>query len=243
MSGVPAHETGAVGSGVAAEVLRDLLATRWSCRAFRPTAVPRNEIEAILDIARRTPSWCNTQPWHLHITEGDATGRLREALRARVASGADVRPDVEFPRAYEGVYRERRRESGWQLYDSLGIDRDDRVGSARQTLRNFDFFDAPNVAVLTTEEVLGTYGAVDCGLFVQSFLLAAHSRGVAAIPQAALATQAPLLREHLGLPADRQVLLGISFGYADVDHPVNGYRTHRQSVDEVATFVGGGRLG
>ncbi len=98
--------------------------------------------------------------------------------------------------------------------------------------------------MLTTEEVLGTYGAVDCGLFVQSFLLAAHSRGVAAIPQAALATQAPLLREHLGLPADRQVLLGgISFGYADVDHPVNGYRTHRQSVDEVATFVGGGRLG
>ncbi|MCF3939676.1 nitroreductase [Gordonia tangerina] len=219
------------------DVLRDLLATRWSCRAFLPSPVPRSEIEVILDLARRTPSWCNTQPWHLHITEGAATDRLRVAMQEQVAAGPTSTPDVEFPRAYDGVFRDRRRESGWQLYESLGIARDDRAASARQTLRNFDLFDAPHVAILTTEAALGPYGAVDCGLFVESFLLAAHSRGVATIPQAALATQAPTIRTHLDIPAERHVLLGISFGYADLDHPVNGYRTNRQELTDMTTFV------
>lgn len=213
-----------------------LLSSRWSCRAFLPKPVPRTEIGRVLDIARRTPSWCNTQPWHLHITSAEATDELRTALRAEIADGPQENPDIAFPEAYEGVYRDRRRASGWQLYESLGIGKGDRAASARQTLRNFDFFDAPHVAVLTTERALGTYGALDCGLFVDSFLLAAHARGLGAIPQAALATQAPLLRKHFGIPDERQVLLGISFGYPDVTHPVNGYRTDRQSVDELATF-------
>ncbi len=96
---------------------------------------------------------------------------------------------------------------------------------------------APHVAIVTTDRSLGVYGAVDCGLFVQSFLLAAASRGgVATIPQAAIASQAPLVREHLNLSDDRLVLLGISFGYADEAHPANGYRTPRQGISDVVTW-------
>lgn len=220
----------------ASESLLHLLSTRWSCRAFRPDPVPREEIEWILDAARRTPSWCNTQPWHLHVTVGSETDRLRAALRTSIEAGAPPAPDIEFPATYDGVFAERRRASGWQLYESIGIAKGDGAASARQALRNVDFFDAPHVAVLTTERDLGTYGAVDCGLFVSTFLLAAQARGIAAIPQAAIATAAPLLRRHLDLPAERQVLLAISFGYADTEHPVNGYRTPRQTGAEVATF-------
>ncbi|MFI9411395.1 nitroreductase [Nocardia gamkensis] len=223
---------------VATDALERILRSRWSCRAFAPEPVPRPEISRILDLARRSPSWCNTQPWHVHVTEGGGTDRLREALHSAIAAGPDASPDIAFPESYEGVYRERRRVSGWQLYASLGIDRSDRVASGRQALRNFDLFDAPHVAIVTTERALGPYGAVDCGIFVSNFLLAAHSRGVATIPQAALATQAPLIREHFDLPPERQVLLGISFGYPDRDHPANGYRTERQELGELVTFVG-----
>lgn len=229
------RSTGVAAAG-ADEVLDNLLATRWSCRAFRPDPVPRKEIERILDIARRTPSWCNTQPWHVHITEGEGTAQLRKLLAQAVSAGPVAAPDIEFPAAYEGVYRDRRRESGWQLYGSLGIDTADRVASAQQTLRNFDLFDAPHVAIISTEAALGTYGAVDCGLFLNNFLLAAHARGIATIPQAALATQAPLIREFFGLEPNRRVLVGVSFGYAEMDHPVNTYRTTRQGLAEVATF-------
>lgn len=221
----------------ATTTLERLLSDRWSCREFRNESVPRAEIERVLDVARRTPSWCNTQPWHLHVTSGQQTQDLRSALASAIADGPVQNPDLPFPESYDGVYRERRRVSGRQLYDSLGIASGDRAASARQTLRNFDFFGAPHVAVLTTDRALGAYGAVDCGLFVGNFLLAAHSRGIASIPQAALATQAPVLREFLGLSDDRLVVIGISFGYPDLDHAVNAYRTDRQSVDDVATFV------
>jgi nitroreductase len=225
-----------VADDAAAAVLEDLLASRWSCREFLPGEVPHEEIVRILDIARRSASWCNTQPWHVDVTSGAATEQLRAALAESLAAGNPPAPDIPFPGAYEGVYQQRRRESGWQLYESLGIDKGDREASMRQTLRNFDFFGAPHVAIITTERDLGPYGAVDCGIFIANLLLAAHSRGVASIPQAALATQSPVLRQHFGLPDSRQVLVGISFGYPQMASPVNHYRTARQSIDELVTF-------
>lgn len=221
----------------AAVVLDELLAERWSCRGFRPDPVRSRVVTEILDGARRAPSWCNTQPWHVHVLSGEGIERFRAGLHEWVAEGPREEPDFPFPPAYEGVYAERRRVSGWQLYDAVGIQKGDRAASAREMLRNFDCFGAPHVAIVTTDATLGLYGAVDCGLFVQSFLLAAHSRGVGTIPQAALASQAPFIRKFLGLPDDRKVLLGISFGYPDNEHPTNSYRTERQSLDELATII------
>lgn len=42
--------------------LQSVLETRSSCRGFRPDPVQRETIEQILEMAQRTPSWCNTQP-------------------------------------------------------------------------------------------------------------------------------------------------------------------------------------
>jgi nitroreductase len=217
--------------------LLDLLSSRWSCRAFRPDPVPRETIRGILDLARLTPSWCNTQPWHAHVISGAALVGFRRALLSETANGPREHGDLPFPAGYHGVYQQRRRECGWQLYDSVGIERGDRAASAREMMRNFSLFDAPHVAVITTEGDLGVYGAVDCGLFVQTFLLAAQEAGLAAIPQAALAQRSAAIRQFLDLPPNRLVLVGISFGYPDLRHPVNGYRTSRQSVDEVASFL------
>ena len=219
-----------------ADMLAKLVGERSSCRGFLSERVPHDVITHILDIARGTPSWCNTQPWHVHITEGSETEKFRRALRAHVGTEMSETPDLPFPTAYEGAYRERRRASGWQLYDSLGIAKGDREASGRQMLKNFDLFGAPHVAIITTDAALGLYGAVDCGLFVQSFLLAAHSLGVATVPQAAIASQSPFIRQYFELPADRQVLLGISFGYADESLPINRYRTARQSTDELVSW-------
>ncbi len=220
------------------EVLEELLAQRFSCRAYKPEPVPRAIIERILRAAQRTPSWCNSQPWQVVITSGEATQRLRDALYPVAASGAPASGDFAFPREYRGVYLERRRESGFQLYNTLGIARGDKIAYAQQALENFKFFGAPHVAIITTDEALGVYGAVDCGGYVNNFLLAAQALGVATVPQAALAFHSAVIREHFSLGEHRRVVCGISFGYADHDHKINSYRTSRAAIDEVATFVG-----
>jgi nitroreductase len=213
-----------------------LLKDRYSCRAFLPRPVDTATITRMLEIAQRTPSWCNSQPWKVVITRGAGTERFRDALCA-YAPGRKPEPDFAFPREYRGIYLERRRECGFQLYDSVGIARGDREASARQTGENFRLFGAPHAMIVTTDEALGVYGVLDCGAWVNNFMLAARSLGIASIAQAALAAQPLFLRSHFGLPQDRLVVCGMSFGYEDGAHPVNGFRTSRAAVDGEVTWV------
>src|SRR5438034_2284411 len=88
-----------------------------------------------------------------------------------------------------------------------------------------------------TDEALGVYGAIDCGGYVTSFMLAAQALGVATVPQAALAFHSEVVRKHFGLSDDRRVVCGISFGYADRDHRANSYRTTRAGIADTVSFV------
>lgn len=216
--------------------LERLHAGRFSCRAFLPDQVPRGTIERILRLAQRTASWCNSQPWQVVIASGAAADRFRDAMREGVAR-EPAAPDFPWPHEYQGIYQERRRECGLALYASVGIAKGDREASARQALENFRLFGAPHVAIVTTHEPLGVYGAIDCGGYISNFMLAAHSLGVACVAQAALASRPALVRRHFGLPPDRLIVCGISFGFADKAHAANAFRTTRAELSEVARWV------
>jgi nitroreductase len=217
-------------------ILEQLMAARFSCRSFQPEPVARSTIERILRTAQTTASWCNSQPWRLEITSGEATETFRQVMYAAASGGKQAAGDFPFPREYTGVYLARRRESGFQLYNALDIQRGDKAGYARQALENFNFFGAPHVAIVHTDEALGTYGAIDCGGYVTSFMLAAQALGIATVPQAALAFHSDLVRQHFGLGDDRRVVCGISFGYPDRGHKANSYRTSRAGIEDTVRF-------
>ncbi|GAA1970649.1 nitroreductase [Nocardioides panacihumi] len=218
------------------DALDGLLARRRSCRAYLDREVPRADIERMLALAQRTASWCNTQPWGLVVTSGATTKELGEVLVDAATRGARG-SDLPGPAAYEGVYQDRRRESGHGLYGSLGIERNDGPARSRQALENFRFFGAPHTAIVTSDRQLGTYGAVDCGAYVGNLLLAAESLGLAAVAQAAIAMVSGAVREFLRLPDDRVVVCAVSFGYADEGHPANAFRTSRAALDDVVTWA------
>jgi len=217
-----------------------LLLKRYSCRGFLARPVPRATIERILEAAQRTPSWCNAQPWQVHLASGAATDRFRKSLLAHVKAHwkeTPAEPELPFPREYRGVYLARRRECGFQLYDAVGIAKGDREASARQGMENYNLFGAPHVLIVTTDEALGVYGVLDCGAWVNNFMLAAAAAGVGCIAQAALATHPKPLREFFGIADDRRIVCGISFGYEDAQHPANKFRTRRAAKEEVAAWV------
>lgn len=220
-----------------AAVLDKLLAERHSCRAFLPQPVAIDVQKSFLATAQRTSSWCNSQAWQVTIASGAAVDRFREAMVKAAQSGADKGSDFPFPKEYTGPYLARRRECGFQLYKAVGVERGDKEGGSRQALENFRLFGAPHVAILTSDPGLGVYGAVDVGGYVQVLLLAMQAHGVAAIPQAALASHSALAKSLLGIDPARQVVCGISFGYEDTSHPANSYRTSRASLDDVVNWV------
>jgi nitroreductase len=218
-------------------VLEELLAERYSVRAFMPQPVPHETIERVLVAAQRTASWCNSQPWQVLIVSGEAKERFRKEIYAEAASGGKDDHDFTPPREYLGVYLERRRESGFQLYNTLGIARGDKAAYAKQALENYNFFGAPHVAIIHTVEALGIYGAIDCGAYVGNFMLAAQALGLGSIAQAALARHSGLIRRHFRLGDDRRVVCGISFGFPDRDHKINNYRTSRAAIADTVTFA------
>lgn len=222
-----------------AALLLQLASERRSCRGFLPDPLPRETIYRVLAIAQRSPSWCNSQPWQITVASAEATERAREALLRHVQKqgGAEPTPDLDWPREYRGVYLERRRECGLQLYGATGVARGDAQAAQRQRLENFRFFGAPHVAIVSTEEPLGTYGAIDCGAYVGLFMLAAKACGVASIALAALGAYPAFWRAHWGLDPQRRIVCGLAFGLEDPAHPANSFRTSRASLDDAVNWI------
>ena len=227
--------------------LASLLAKRRSCRKFLPEPVPSEIIERIFSVAQLSASWCNAQPWQVIVTRGDGTEQFREMLYqiasddALNANQPDLRnseqrrSDLPMPREYTGLRKERRRSAGTQLYKAVGV-MGDRQGSARYTLENFRFFDAPHAAIFTSAKELGAYGVLDVGGYLSALTLVMQSFGIASITQAALALYGDVIHEFFGISQDQLVICGMSFGYSDNSHPSNSFNTNRAPLAEVVTW-------
>jgi len=214
---------------------------RHSVRAFTRQEVDASVIGDIIEVAQRAPSWCNVQPWTLDLLSGEA----KNSLVDRMLADADRGPgqyDIPAPSTYSGVYRDRRRASGFRLYEAVGVDRADMSGRSAQARENFRFFGAPHALIISCASELLPYGLVDCGAFIATFQLAAQSKGVGTIAQAAVARYGATIREFLGLSSEQRIVGALAFGYADTDHPVNSFRTERATVtDAVRCWRAAGR--
>lgn len=209
-----------------AAALSALLRDRRSVRDFSDREVPPDLVQAILDDARWSPSWSNTQPYKIAV----ASGALRERVRAGLLACYDAKapPDGDFDNRlnYPDELQPRRRATGFGLYRILGIGREDAVARDRQMRRNFEFFDAPVALFVFVHGGLGDYAVVDGGILVQSILLAARARGLGTCALGALATWASPVRAAFDVPPGYKLLCGIALGWAS-DHAVNAYSPGR----------------
>ena len=219
-----------------ATAFEQILNERHSCRRFLNKPVPTDIITRMLTLAQKTASWCNVQPWHVTVLSGSAIDRFQAGLVEQARLGGHT-PDIPFPDTYQGEFALRRRECGMQLYSAVGIEKQDREGSARQMMENFRLFGAPHVALITTDKSLGPYALLDCGLYVGNLLNAAQSLGLATIPQAALASHADFIRKQFDWPENHQFLCGVSFGYENTGAPVNRFRTTCADLSQVVTMI------
>lgn len=71
---------------------------------------------------------------------------------------------------------------------------------------------------------------IDAGMFIQNILLAAQDFGLASCPQAAFAEYLDVVREVLSLD-NVDIICGIAIGHEDACHPLNSYRTKRESIE------------
>ena len=58
--------------------INELIAKRWSARAFSTRPMERLKLLSILEAARWAPSSCNEQPWRYIVFTNDNPERLRK---------------------------------------------------------------------------------------------------------------------------------------------------------------------
>ena len=218
------------------------IGSRRSIRRFLPTPVPRETVEAILQIAARAPSGTNTQPWQVHVLSGAAKARLSARILAAYDDPEQAAQHTEdyayYPREWRSPYIDRRRKVGWDLYGLLGIAKGDKAAMHAQHGRNYLFFDAPVGLIFTIDRVMEQGSWLDYGMFLQNIMVAARARGLDTCPQAAFTTFHRIIEDELKLdPATQQVVCGMALGWADPKAVENTLQTERAPVSEFARFI------
>ncbi|SDT99998.1 nitroreductase [Stappia sp. ES.058] len=218
----------------------DALDSRFSCRAFRPDPVPEPVVRDILRAASRAPSGGNLQPWHVHALAGDPLAQLVDDVRGRMTDMPRGEPGEYrvYPPELKEPYASRRFKAGEDLYATIEFAREDKAARGRQFRRNFELFGAPVGVFVYLDRTMGPPQWADCGMFLQSVMLAARAHGLHSCAQEAWAQWHSLVGEHLAPPPEHMLFCAIALGYMDEAAPVNRLRTERAAVDEFARFGG-----
>jgi len=210
--------------------LVDAITSRRSIRGFLPDPVSDDVLQAIFELARTTPSNCNTQPWTCYVASGDLKNRLRQE------DGVPSNPDFSYVPKFEGEYRKRQVNCAVALYNEMGIARDDKPGRLRAVRRNYEFFDAPHILFLGMDRKFGSTIALDVGIYAQTLMLAMTAYGLSSCAMGSMRAYPDLVREAFGFADDTGILLGISFGYEDPDVQANRTRTSREPLSGTVIF-------
>jgi nitroreductase len=214
------------------------LKTRRSIRAFKSEAVPQEVITQILEAARWSPSWGNTQPWELVVVQGAKVRQLTEELVAAFQQRVAANPDVAMPGTFPDVYKERYMACAAGLFGGMGVARDDKASRMAHMVNMTGGFGAPAIIyVIFNADLLEPYSMFDLGCITQSICLAAHDLGLGTCIEAQLALYPDIIRRHLGLTTSHKIVVGLALGYPDLDHPANAFRTEREPLEKFVQWI------
>ena len=220
--------------------LEKVMRERRSIRGFKDEPVSKILLEDIIALANRAPSSMNTQPWHLHVLTGKPLEAVREGNTDRMLAGMTPVREIEDYAAYEGEHRKRQIEIAVQLFEAMGIRREDAERRQDWVMRGFRQFDAPISIVVSFDRSLikNTIAHFDTGAMTYGLVLAAWSKGLGAVINGQGIMQSPVVRQAAMIPDDQVILTCVALGWPDEDFVANSVISHRRPLENVTCFLG-----
>ncbi len=218
----------------------EAIASRMSCRAFLPTPVPEATVRAILDGAKQAPSGGNLQPWRVYALAGAPLAELVATVRARIRTQprGDGSEYEIYPTGLWEPYRSRRFKCGEDMYATIGVTREDKLGRLLQFARNYEFFGAPVGLFFCLDRRMGPPQWSDVGMYMQSVMLLAREHGLHTCAQEAWSVWHRTVGEFLKLPPELMLFSGMALGHRDESATINTLRTDRAPLEEFADLRG-----
>lgn len=206
-----------------------VLRSRHSTRVFTEKPVPKDELEAVVADAQRAPSWVNAQEWEAWIATGRTMKCIRDEYLAMGASHVPGRSDIPpVPRTAWSRYAQKRMA---EFNDDIAAQ---NLGPTMARVQDV-FYNAPAVVFLTVPTGSPAWALLDLGAFEQTLLLSATNRGLGSIPSWNAVKYPQIIRKHMGIPGNQDIVVGIALGY-EADDPINRLRTSRELTRRILTL-------
>lgn len=213
----------------------DAVLQRSSIRAFTAKPVHQKVIKELLKKSARAANGGNLQPWKIFVLNEDS---MKSFLKFQLdfnepeTSAYDI-----YPHKLKEPYRTSRFELGEQMYDLLGIGRDDKEARISQVLKNFEFFGAPAAIFCFVDKQMGPPQWSDLGMFLQTFMLLATEAGIDTCAQEAWSMKQESVSSFVRADAEDMLFCGLAIGYRDKEAVINRLRSERRPLNEWATFL------
>ena len=218
--------------------LQEAVRSRRSIRQFLSKPVSEDIIRGLIADSLWSPSWGNTQPWEIVVVTGSKMAEFKQKSQEALMSGHQVPTDIPMPQVWPEAYLDRYKELGKSVLGALSIAREDKEARMQHFVKMFGFFDAPAAVLVAVDKTLALeYAMLDAGIFLQTFCLLAHDRGLGTCIMAAMVTYPDIARELFGVPADKLFVMGAALGWPDPDASVNCFKRQRGSMDDFVTWV------
>ena len=214
--------------------------SRITTRAFLDKPVSGDVLRSILETAKRAPSGGNLQPWHVWVLGGAEMVRFKAIIKEKLAAsprGEGTEYSI-YPPELKEPYKARRFKCGEDMYATMSIAREDKLGRLVNFARNFEFFGAPAAIFFAIDRQMQQGQWADLGMFMQSIMLLAREHGLHTCPQEAWAIWHKTVGAFFSIPPELMLFCGMGIGTMDEAHPINTLRTDRAPLGEFVTFAG-----
>jgi len=218
--------------------MQEAIRNRRSIRQFLSKPVNEDLIQELIADSLWAPSWGNTQSWEIVVVTGQKLEEFRKKSQEALLAGKEAATDVPMPQVWPDAYMNRYKELGKSVMGALSIAREDKEAKLQHFLNMFGFFDAPAAILLAVDKELALeYAMLDAGIFLQTFCLLAHARGLGTCILTAMVSYPGIARELFSVPENKLFVMGAALGWPDPDAPVNCFERKRGSLDGFVRWV------
>lgn len=213
----------------------DAVNKRKSVRSFKNKPVESSLIKKLLLQAARAPSGGNLQPWKIFVLNQSS---IKDFLLFQESWDKQELPAYEiYPKKLKEPYRTSRFQLGEQMYELLGIPRDDKEARIAQVMKNFEFFGAQSAFFCFVDRQMGPPQWSDLGMFLQTFMLLAKEEGLDTCAQEAWSMKHDSVSEFVKADPEDILFCGMCIGYRDEKDIINSLKSDRRPLEDWAKFL------
>ena len=180
-----------------------------------------------------TPSWANSQPWHIYVASGKTLEVIRNGYIRNNKEGKKGYSDLQYGNrtAFSEKCQKNMGNVKEKLSKILKSENQNELWEANHIL-----FNAPTMVYITVPKKRVDFCIFDAGAIEMSIMLSAIDQGVDSVAAYHSIKYPDILRKYMKIPDDEDVVMGIALGYEDKNNILSQIKTERMSLDEACNL-------